>query len=35
MKKGGVACLVFTESVRASAAELDWLLAPRFLRDLA
>ena len=35
MKKGGVACLSFAESVRPGGGELDWLMAPRLLRDLA
>ncbi|HEY3063735.1 MAG TPA: phosphohistidine phosphatase SixA [Chloroflexota bacterium] len=35
MKKGGVACLAFVDSVRAAAGELEWLVAPGLLRDLA
>ncbi len=35
MKKGGVARLAFPDSLRAAAAELDWLLAPGLLRALA
>ena len=34
MKKGGVACLVFGDSLKAAAGDLEWVLPPRFLRDL-
>jgi phosphohistidine phosphatase len=33
-KKGGVACLAFAEAPRAAAGELEWVVPPRFLREL-
>jgi phosphohistidine phosphatase len=35
MRKGGVARLQFMDALRAGAADLEWLLAPRILRALA
>ncbi len=35
MKKGGVARLAFPDSIKAAAADLEWLIAPGLLRELA
>jgi phosphohistidine phosphatase len=35
MRKGGVASLIFDHDLRAGGADLEWLLRPRVLRDLA
>ena len=35
MKKGGVAYLSFPNPLQAAGAELEWLLSPRLLRNLA
>ena len=34
LKKGGVACVRFENSVRTGAGELLWLMTPRFLRSV-